>query len=262
MKFRPSYILIATLFALSACKGGSASQPTSAAPTEQTNATAAAPSPVDPATAGNITGVVKFSGEKPKQQKIAMNADAQCKASHTTDVMSDDVVVNPNNTLQYVYVYVKSGLGTMKFPAPTTPVVFEQKGCMYSPHVVAVQVGQPFEIRNDDGVLHNVNVRPVNNPGFNIGQPIKGMSTTKTFTTPEVMIPVKCDVHPWMHGWIGVQDNPFASVTDETGAFSLKNLPPGDYEIVAWHEKYGTATQKVTVGAKETKTIEFTFKGA
>jgi hypothetical protein len=261
MKFRSSHLIIAALFAVAACKAKNQSE--SAAPTETaTTATAAATSPVDAATAGNIEGVVKFTGTKPKEQKIAMNADAQCKASHTTDVMAQDVVVNPNNTLQYVYVYVKSGLGALKFPAPTTPVVLNQTGCMYSPHVVAVQVGQPFVIRNSDGVLHNVNVRPTINQGFNIGQPIKGMETTKTFTAPEVMIPVKCDVHPWMHGWIGVQDNPYASVTDDTGAFSLKNLPPGDYEITAWHEKYGTATQKVTVGAKETKKIEFTFKGA
>jgi plastocyanin len=262
MKFRPSYVLFATMLALGACKGNSASSSsTSAAPTEPA-ATASAASPVDSATAANIEGVVKFSGTKPAPQKIVMNADAQCKLDHPNGVAAQDVVINPNNTLEYVYVYVKSGLGNLKFPAPTTPVVLDQQGCLYSPHVVAVQVGQPIEIRNSDGVLHNVNVRPTKNQGFNIGQPIKGMTTTKTFTTPEVMIPVKCDVHPWMHGWIGVQDNPYASVTDDTGAFSLKNLPPGDYEIEAWHEKYGTATQKVTVGPKETKKIEFTFKGA
>lgn len=261
MTFRPTYLAVISILALSACKGSSAPASSSAS-TEQPAASTASASPVDPATAGNIEGIVKFTGTKPAPQKIAMNADAQCKAAHTTDVMAQDVVVNANNTLEYVYVYVKSGLGNMKFPVPTTPAVLTQQGCLYTPHVVAVQVGQQLDIQNDDSVLHNVNVRPTKNQGFNIGQPIKGMKTPKTFTTPEVMIPVKCDVHPWMHGWIGVQDHPYASVTDDTGAFSLKNLPPGEYEIEAWHEKYGTATQKVTVGAKETKKIEFTFKGA
>lgn len=257
MTFRRSYLLAATLFVFSACKSKTADQ--SAAPAETS---AVAQSPVDAATAANITGTVKFAGTKPKMQKIAMTADAYCKTAHTTDVYSEEVVVNPNNTLKFVYVYVKSGLGTTKFPTPATDVVFDQLGCMYTPHVAAVQVGQNIAVRNSDGVLHNVNARPVKNAGFNFGQPVKGMESKKSFTTPEVMIPVKCDVHPWMHGWIGVQDHPFASVTNETGSFSLNNLPPGEYEIEAWHEKYGTSVQKVKVGPKENKTIEFTFKGA
>jgi hypothetical protein len=194
-------------------------------------------------------------------QKISMVADAACKTAHTTDVYSEDVVVNPNNTLKFVYVYVKSGLKDLKFPTPTEPAVFDQKGCMYIPHVSAVQAGQPLLVRNSDSVLHNVNARPVKNPGFNFGQPVQGMESKKSFATPEVMIPVKCDVHPWMHGWIGVQNHPYAAVSGDDGSFTLKNLPPGEYEIEAWHEKYGTSVQKVTVGAKETKKIEFTFKG-
>lgn len=257
---RRSSFVISMLIALCACKGGGGTQST--APESGQQQTAVAQSPVDSATAGNITGIVKFSGTKPKMQKISMGADAFCKTAHTSDVYSEEVVVNSNNTLKYVYVYVKSGLGSLKFPAPAEPVVFDQKGCMYTPHVAAVQAGQMLEVRNSDSVLHNVNARPAKNQGFNFGQPVQGMKTSKTFTTPEVMVPVKCDVHPWMHGWIGVQDHPYASVTGDDGSFSLKNLPPGEYEVEAWHEKYGTSVQKITVGAKETKTIEFTFKGA
>ena len=257
MMFRNSVLLASTLFVLGACKSGSNQ---SAAPAESAPA-ATAQSPVDAATAGNITGTVKFSGAKPKMQKIAMTADAFCKSAHTGDVYSEEVVVNPNNTLKFVYVYVKSGLGDLKFPTPAEPVVFDQKGCIYTPHVAAVQVGQELKIRNSDSVLHNVNVRPTKNKGFNLGQPVQGMETAKSFDTPEVMIPAKCDVHPWMHGWIGVQAHPYASVTSDTGSFALNNLPPGTYEIEAWHEKYGTSVQKVTIGAKESKTIEFTFKG-
>src|SRR5205085_5622269 len=119
-------------------------------------------------------------------------------------------------------------------------------GCMYKPHVVALQVGQELVVRNSDGVLHNINARPKNNQGFNIGQPVKGMENKKMFAKTEVMIPIKCDVHPWMAGWIGVQNHPFAAVSDETGSFSLKGLPAGTYTIEAWPENYGTTTQSVT----------------
>lgn len=257
MKFRSSLFLVSGLLALSACKGGANAPASNTTSAPQ----AAAQSPVDPATAATITGSVKFTGAKPKMAKISMGADAYCKTAHTTDVYSEEVVVNPNNTLKYVYVYVKSGLGDKQFPVPAEPVVFDQNGCLYTPHVAAVMVGQKLQVRNSDGVLHNVNARPTKNQGFNFGQPVKGMTNEKSFSTPEVMIPVKCDVHPWMHGWVGVQNHPYAVVTGDDGSFSLKDLPPGEYEIEAWHEKYGTSVQKVTVGAKETKAINFTFKG-
>ncbi|MBV9079682.1 MAG: carboxypeptidase regulatory-like domain-containing protein [Elusimicrobia bacterium] len=260
MMSRSRYLLLIPVLALAACKGG---QNQAAAPAADNKAAQqTAQSPVDPATAGSISGTVKFTGAAPKMPKINMSADAYCKTQHTTDVFSPEVVVNPNNTLKWVYVYVKSGLpADMKFPAPTTAAVFDQNGCMYNPHVLAVQAGQQITIRNSDGVLHNIDVRPAANQGFNVGQPVKGMETQKSFTTPEVMIPVKCDVHPWMAAFIGVQNHPYAAVTDDNGAFSLANLPPGTYTLEAWHEKYGTATQEVTVGPKETKTVEFEFKG-
>jgi len=135
-------------------------------------------------------------------------------------------------------------------------------GCMYTPHIVGAMTNQKIKVRNSDGVLHNVNARPASNPGFNIGQPVKGMESERSFASAEVMIPVKCDVHPWMSGFIGIQDHPYFAVTGDDGSFTLPNLPPGDYEIEAWHEKFGTAVQKVTVGAKESKAVEFTFKGA
>jgi hypothetical protein len=116
-------------------------------------------------------------------------------------------------------------------------------------------------VKNSDPVLHNINAQPTKNPGFNFGQPVKGMETKKSFPNPEVMIPVKCDVHPWMRSYIGVQAHPYAAVTGEDGSFSLKGLPPGTYELEAWHESLGTATQSVTVGPNETQSVEFAFKG-
>ncbi len=256
MKFRNSVLLVSTIFVISGCGGKKEGG------TENAAAPAAVQNPVDPATAGNVTGSVKFTGTKPAAKKIVMSADAICKTLHASSVDSEEVVVNPNGTLRYVYIYVKSGLGDLKFPPATTPVVFDQKGCMYIPHVAAVQVGQELIVRNSDGVLHNVHASPKLNVGFNFGQPMPNMESKKSFSKPEVMIPVKCDVHPWMHGFIGVQDHPYAVVTGEDGSFALNNLPPGTYEIEAWHEKYGTSVQKVTVGPKESKAITFTFKGA
>jgi plastocyanin len=263
MTFRHSLYTVTTLLILSACGGKTNDTTAPANESAATSQTSSTQSPVDMATAANVMGTVKFSGTAPKAAKISMNADAYCKTTHSTDAYAEDVIVNPNKTLKNVYVYVKSGLSAdLKFPVPTEAVILDQKGCVYDPHVVAIQVGQTLTVMNSDGVLHNVNVRPKNNQGFNQGQPVQGMKFDKTFSSPEVMIPTKCDVHPWMNSYIGVQNHPFASVTGTDGSFSLKDLPPGTYEIEAWHEKYGVSSQKVTVGAKENKTIEFTFKGA
>ena len=137
----------------------------------------------------------------------------------------------------------------------------DQKGCHYSPHVLGIQVGQPLQVVNSDNTLHNVHAMPNANREFNQGQPVPGMKNSVTFTAPEVMIPFKCDVHGWMHAYVGVMDNPYFAVTQDGGKFEL-TIPPGTYTIEAWHEKLGTQTQMVTVGAKETKDVAFTFKGA
>jgi hypothetical protein len=134
--------------------------------------------------------------------------------------------------------------------------------CRYTPHVFGVRVGQPLDITNSDPTLHNIHATPKNNAEFNQGQPIQGMKTTKTFTTPEVMVPFKCDVHGWMNAYVGVLDHPYFATTGTDGKFSLKSLPPGTYTIEAWHERLGAQTQSVTIGAKETKEVNFTFKPA
>jgi plastocyanin len=163
--------------------------------------------------------------------------------------------------LQNVFVYVKDGLGTLKFPVPPAPLVLDQKGCQYRPHVFGVQVGQPIEILNSDATLHNIHAWPMANAEFNKGQALQGMKDTHVFSTREVMVPFRCDVHRWMNSFVGVLDHPFFAVTGADGSFSLKGLPPGTYTIEAWHEKFGTKTASVTVGAKESKDVAFTFSG-
>jgi plastocyanin len=167
--------------------------------------------------------------------------------------------VGAGGSLQNVFVYVKDGLGNLKFPVPTTPLVLDQKGCQYRPHVFGVQVGQPIEILNSDMTLHNIHAWAQTNQEFNLGQSLQGMKDTHVFTTQEVMVPFRCDVHKWMNSFVGVVAHPFFAVTGTDGTFELKGLPPGTYTIEAWQEKLGTKTATVTIGAKESKDVPFTF---
>ncbi len=249
---------IALLVIATACGGGGGPAPaaTSAAP----GATQVAPSTgIDPATAATITGKVNFSGTAPQPKKINMDSEPGCAAQYPQGATTENVLVK-NNALQNVFVYVKEGLGGKTFPAPQQAVLLDQKGCRYIAHVFGVQTGQNIDIRNSDDNLHNIHPKPKLNREFNQGQPRKGMVTTKSFDKPEIMIPVSCEVHGWMNAYIGVLDHPFYAVSAEDGTFSIKGLPPGEYTIEAWHEEYGAQTMKVTVAAKDTKQIEFSFK--
>jgi plastocyanin len=221
---------------------------------------AAAPAAVV-ADAATISGVVKLEGAAPKMPAIQMSADPYCQSQHPggQGATDEEVVVGPAGELANVIVYVKNAPAGA---APSTPAVLDQKGCKYLPHVQVLQVGQPLQIRNDDATLHNVHAMPNANSQFNEGQPVQGMVSTKKFDKPEITpFRIKCDVHGWMKSFMAVLPHPYHSVSQMNGTFSIANLPPGNYTLVAWHEKYGTQEQQVTVGAKETKQITFTFKG-
>jgi len=221
---------------------------------------AAMENPVDAATAGNITGSIMFEGDAPSMDAIDMSAESVCAAKHSSTPMIQEVVVNGNGTLANVFVYVKEGLENLQFPTPGA-VLLDQDGCVYLPHVLGVMVGQDITIKNSDGLLHNINASPSINRGFNSSQPVS-METTRSFRSAEVMVPVRCDVHRWMNAYIGVLDHPFHSVSNSSGAFSLSTLPPGDYVIEAWHERYGTQTQNVTVTTGQTAEVSFTFSAS
>ena len=211
--------------------------------------------------AGTVTGKINFKGAKPAVSKLMMNADPRCVKLHAgKEVTSEQVVVNTNSTLKYVFVYVKKGLEGKKFSTATDKKTIDQKGCMYTPHMFGVMVNQPIEITNSDATLHNVHALPKNSKQFNIAQPKKGMKTVQKFDKPEVMVKVKCEVHNWMTSYVGVLDHPFYAVSDDQGNFTIKNLPAGEYEVEAWHEKYGAQTMKVTVGASDTKTADFSYQ--
>jgi plastocyanin len=224
-----------------------------------TSAATAAATPAVVADAATITGLVKFEGAAPKMPTLQMGADPYCASQHPTPASDEEVVVGAGGELANVIVWVKNAPNG---PANNTPAVIDQKGCQYHPHVQAVQVGQPIEIKNSDSTLHNVHALPAVNSAFNEGQPIQGMTSTKKFDKVE-MTPfrIKCDVHGWMKSFMVVLPHSYHSVSGMNGQFSIANLPPGNYTLVAWHEKYGTQEQAVTVGAKEQKQVTFTFKG-
>ena len=246
-----------TMSVLAAACGGSqqnAQAPASAA------APAAPTYQFDPATTGTVTGKIVFEGTAPAPAPIKMSSDPNCVQPGSAPATTEAIIVGSGGALQNVFVYVKDGLGNRTFAVPAAPVTLEQRGCHYLPHVLGIQVGQPLEIVNNDATLHNVHAIPKENGEFNTGQPLKGMKNIHTFTTREVMVPFKCDVHGWMNSFVGVLDHPFFAVTGPDGSFALKGLPPGTYTIEAWHEKLGTQTQMVTVGEKETKDVAMTFK--
>ena len=234
---------------------------TAATNTASTAPAAAAPAAAVSADAATLTGMVKFEGGAPKMANIQMSADPYCQSQHgSAPATEEDAVVGAAGELANVFVYIKDIKGN--FPAPSTPVTIDQKGCQYHPHVNAVMVGQPLDIKNDDNTLHNIHALPVANSQFNEGQPVQGMVSTKKLDKVEMTpFKIKCDVHGWMKSYMAVMPHPFYAVSAANGTFTIPNLPPGQYVVVAWHEKYGQQEQPVTVGPKESKALSFSFKG-
>jgi hypothetical protein len=215
---------------------------------------------VDAATAGSITGAVKFEGLAPPADVIRMTTDRKCVQDAGPNPVSDALLVADDKGLRNVFVYVKDGLDpAYTFDPPSGPAILDQKGCIYTPRVLGVRVGQAIEVVNSDPTMHNVHALPMTNREFNHGQPKQFAKLSETFTAPEVMVRFKCDVHSWMAAWVGVVAHPFFAVTDASGAFTLAGLPPGSYTLEAWHEKLGRKTTQVTIGAGQSQPASFTF---
>ncbi len=207
-----------------------------------------------------ITGVVKFAGTAPKMPPIQMGADPICAARHKSAITSEALVLGADNAMANVFVYVKGGLPAKAWPAPATPVVLDQSGCQYKPHVFGMMVGQKLVVKNPDGTLHNVHALSKVNPEFNMAMPKTRTEAEKIFDKPESMFSIKCDVHPWMGGYAAVMEHPFFAVSGMNGQFEIRgDLPAGTYEIEAWHEKLGTQIAKVTVPVSGSVSQDFSF---
>jgi hypothetical protein len=218
---------------------------------------------VDPAMAASVHGQVRLEGTPPPPVTLRLDGDPGCvKLLAGEPQMSETYVMGEDGALANVFVHVREGeaLARYSFPVPDEPAVLDQVRCWYTPRVLGVRVGQPLEVRNSDALLHNVRASAAVNQGFNIGQPVAGMRNLHTFTTREVMVPFRCDVHGWMNAWVGVLEHPFFAVTSTDGAFSLDGLPPGTYTIDAWHEALGTSSRTVTLGEGDRQELTFTFQ--
>jgi len=209
--------------------------------------------------AGSISGSVRYAGSAPERAVVQMAADPFCVTAHAGQtVLTEQLIVNENDTLRWAFVHIREANGTLPSGGGETAEL-DQVACMYTPRVLGMEAGATIRVTNSDQTLHNVNVQPSNNTSFNVAQPIPGMSTERTFENPEIMISVRCDVHPWMQAYVGVVPHPFFDVSGEDGSFSMDGVPPGDYVLEAWHETLGTQTMNVTVRDGEAASAEFSF---
>ena len=246
----PTVLALVLLAGCGGNKEATLEQPSASAPPA-----APAAAPIDPATAATVVGTVKFDGPAPKAAKIDMSQDSNCAGANT----AENVVVSDGH-LENVFVYVKEGLGTRTFDVPKDEVTLNQSGCRYHPHVLGVMAGQTIKIVNGDPTTHNIHPTPKDNREWNESQAPQAAALEKTFAREEIMLPVKCNQHPWMRMFANVVKNPFYAVTGPDGKFELKGLPPGDYTIAFVHEKLPEQDIKVTLAAKDSKRVDVTFK--
>jgi hypothetical protein len=216
---------------------------------------------------GTITGKTSFTGTAPEPKKIDTSADAVCAQKNPNAVTEDTVV--KDGKVANVFVYIKDGttadgkkIGDFTFDAPTTAANLDQNGCHYKPHVLGVQTNQKISITNSDPTQHNIHPTPKNNPEWNQSQGSGAPPIEKSFAKSEVLIPVKCNQHPWMKAYIGVLKHPFFAVTKEDGTYTIPGVPPGKYTVVAWHEKFGEKNMEVTVPSKGSATADYSFDAA
>ncbi len=204
-----------------------------------------------------ISGKVTYEGAPPKMKPIDMSMEPSCAKMYATPPLAETLVTGAGNSVENVVVYVSAG--APNDAAPSTAAIFTQKGCRYIPHLLALQVNQELKITNEDQTVHNVHPQPKRNREWNKSQPPGARPISESYEQAE-FIPVKCNVHPWMHGTLAVMPNSHYAVTGAGGSFSLANLPPGKYTITAWHESFGAQSQEVTITGSETHTINFVFK--
>src|SRR5215510_14454934 len=205
-----------------------------------------------------VTGKIAFEGTPPPNDKVQMSSDPYCQM-HAADYPTTETVKVSDGGLESVIIYVSSGLPSgVTYSTPTTPVEINQQNWHYIPHAFTMMTNQPLKIKNSDMTLHNIHAWAEKNPQFNVAQPVQNLVSDTKFANPEVPLPIRCDVHKWMGAFVGVFDHPFHTVSKQGGTFELK-LPPGNYEITAWHEKFGKKTMMVQVADNDKKEVNFSY---
>ena len=242
MRRVPAFVLLV----LAACGGGDRSVASRAV------------TPLDPAATGTITGTVGFDGPVPAMAMLPLGGEPICSAQHQGPVLAGDALVH-DGRVENAFVYIKEGLGTRVFTVPGAAITIDQKGCLYRPRVAGAQLGQPITFVNSDALLHNVHGSPAASSPWNFGMGVQGSRRTITVEKPEVMIQLRCDVHPWMRAYLGVVDHPYFAVTGPDGRFTFPNVPAGTYTLATWHERFGAQEAKTTVTAKETQDVSFHY---
>jgi hypothetical protein len=215
---------------------------------------------VDPASAASLRGTVRFPGKTPAAKAISMDAEEGCEKLHERPVRLTTIVTGRSGALAGAFVYIKSGLEGKTFEPPKEAVVLDQRGCMFVPRVVAIHTGQTLAVKNSDPVSHNVHPMPRNSREWNQQQSPGAPDLARRFIRPEVMIPVKCNVHSWMRSYIGVMDHPYFAVTGNGGDFEWTQIPPGEYTVAVWHETLGELTERIKLEANADATLNFTFQ--
>jgi hypothetical protein len=216
---------------------------------------------VDPLTAGSISGTIRYMGKRPRPATIDMSEDPACVEAHRGKAIDESLLVSSNGGLANAFVYVKKGLEGKNFEVPSTPVTIDQKGCWFRPRVLGIQTNRIFEVINSDPVTHNIHPMAQMNREWNHSQGAGDAPLVRRFIKPEIMIPVKCNIHHWMRAYIGVVDHPYFAVSIQDGTYTIAGLPLGTYTIEVWHESLGTAEQQITVAPHANAVANVTFKG-
>ncbi|MEE8526776.1 MAG: TonB-dependent receptor [Thermoanaerobaculia bacterium] len=214
--------------------------------------------PLEALAAGTVEGKVVFNGRPRRNPLIQMGADPNCLSINAgKKVVQEFVSLNRDKTVDNVFIHITDEVAGGS--APSEPVLIEQEGCIYHPRIAGAMVGQKLKVRNNDSTLHNIHSLSESKNGFNVGQPKAGMEHEFPLRQSEVMLRLKCDVHPWMIGFIGIKSHPYFAVSGDGGSFRIENVPAGTYNLQAWQEKLGTVDQQIEVKDGETVTVELAY---
>jgi hypothetical protein len=216
---------------------------------------------VDPATAGSIHGFVHFTGRHPARELVDMSSDPACKEAHAGKTLDESLIVGSKGAVANAFVHIDKGLEGKTFAVPVQPVVIDQRGCWFRPHVLGIQTGQVLQVVNSDPVTHNIHPQATVNREWNHSQGPGDTPLNRKFSKQEIMIRIKCNIHGWMHAFLGVVEHPYFAVTSDDGSFTIENVPPGTYSLAVWQEKLGTQSQQIVVAPHGTTEVDLVYKG-